>query len=263
MNRLIAHIFPAPETYYQHELLIDTASKKLAKRRVGAWKRPSSLHIIGAILMLIGSVLAITNSLTNHQAIYEAEQAIDSGAPQAASTANGGAQDPNIVPSANKPSRDQVLAYSVAPHLPKRIEIPAIGVFARITHVGDTTDGNVGVPIDIYDSSWYNMSSSVGANPGSSVIVGHVGRSRLPGVFHNLHTLSGGEEITVVMGDDRVYRYSVTSLKEAHVSDIKMSDYLSYYKKPKPLLHLITCSGSVVPGTFSYDSRFIVSAELM
>jgi len=175
---------------------------------------------------------------------------------------NSGNNDSVIVPATNKPSIEDVMAHKSPANQPKRIEINKIDVFARVSEVGNNSKGQVGVPVNVYDASWYNFSSEVGRKPGSSVIVGHVGFRSIEGVFSKLDELKTGDKITITMGDDRVLNYIVSESKSIKLDDFSMSDYLSYNNQNDSLLHLITCSGSILRGSTSYDSRLVVTAEL-
>lgn len=129
-------------------------------------------------------------------------------------------------------------------------------------HIGRDTNGNVGAPTNIHDTSWYTSSSLPGLEDrGSTVITGHVGRDRYNGVFYALPQVQINDTITITMGDNSELNYRVTKTERVAISDIRMGDYLSYAGTDKPQLHLITCVGVYDSEILSYTDRFIVSAE--
>jgi len=222
------------------------------------------MQIMGILVIIGGSVFGLTYLKQNQIAEEKADDIVSTALQTGESPdSNPNApQDSVIIPSTNKPSRSEVLAYTVSADKPKRIEINRIEVFARIQSVGINKAGEVSSPVNIYDAAWFNLSNKIGEKPGSSVMVGHVGFRSISGVFSEIDDLITGDEITVTMGDDRVFTYKVSVKESLKLKDFSMSDYLSYKGSYNSKLHLITCSGSILRGSTSYDSRLVVTAEL-
>jgi|GEM_PF-270051 len=222
------------------------------------------VSFVGILIIICGIIYGLNLLLQNRAAVEIAEDQIAAAQQFGGDDGNPDTPQPAIViPSSDKPSREDVLAYTAAANQPKRIEINNIEVFARVKPVGLNSKGEVGVPVNIYDASWFNQSSAVGDSPGSSVIVGHVGFRSIAGVFHDLDELNKNDIIKITMGDDREITYRVTESEEVKLNDFNMSKYLSYNSSPNAKLHLITCTGSIIPGSTTYDSRYVVSAEIM
>lgn len=167
----------------------------------------------------------------------------------------------SIDESSPKPSREDIYNYQRANDKPKRIEIQKIGVLAKVLDVGIDREGQIDVPVNLYDVGWYTGSSNPHESHGSAIIVGHIGGLYLPGVFDKLKELKSDDEISVVMGDNSIINYSVKEKNLLDASEMNMSSYLSYdIKKPAKLI-LITCGGRVDPTTRTYLGRVVVTAE--
>lgn len=222
------------------------------------------IQTISILVIIGGSVFGFTYLRQNQVAEDTADDIVSTALQN---TENSGSnpdtpQDPVIIPSTNKPSRADVLAHTMLADQPKRIEINKIEVFARVQSVGVNKKGEVSSPINVYDTVWFNLSNKIGEKPGSSVLVGHVGFRSIAGVFAEIDELVSGDSITITMGDDRVFTYIVNEKKSLKLKDFSMSNYLSYRGSDNSKLHLITCSGSILRGSTSYDSRLVVTAEL-
>ncbi len=166
-----------------------------------------------------------------------------------------------IIPSTDRPTYAEIMAYKAPADYPKRIKING-QLLGMVTTVDDTEFGEVGVPANVYNAAWYVKSSKIGSRPGSSILVGHTGFRSIEGIFRHIDKLKTGDTITIVMGNDQEFSYRIIGSESVEVKDFKMSKYLSY-NNGKSLLHLITCNGSVASGGNQYSSRFVVSAELI
>lgn len=158
------------------------------------------------------------------------------------------------------PTAADIYGYRRAADLPKRLEIPQLGVVARVLDVGNDRTGHVGVPVSLYDVAWYTNSSKPMRASGSSLIVGHIGTAGLPGVFQELHTIKLPADITVVMGDDSKHVYRVTAKEQVPVASMDMSRYLKFSEGSPQVLHLITCGGEFDKSTRTYKDRIVITA---
>lgn len=158
----------------------------------------------------------------------------------------GGSQSPNLT---NDPSK------------PRGIAIPAIGVNAPTTIVGINSKKEIGTPANIHYASWYEGSSSLLDKAGTSIIVGHKGTDRNPGVFAKISRLQTGADIFVTMGDGAVISYKVVSSQIIEPEKMDMTNYLSYLGNTKRVLYLMSCDGSYNGKTYTYSKRVIVKAE--
>lgn len=164
-------------------------------------------------------------------------------------------------PSSTKPSPASVASYTVAPDLPKYINIPAIGVpTTRVTQLGLTKNNQIAAPSNIYDAGWYNRSAKPGRE-GAMFIYGHVSSWQANGVFHDLKKLKPGDTVTVTDGADRKFVYKVVSSKVYPHDAVNMHEVLSPIGS-QPGLNLMTCTGRIIKGTSEFDQRLVVFTSL-
>src|SRR5215467_13863759 len=133
--------------------------------------------------------------------------------------------------------------------LPVAVDIPAIGVHARLLRLGVNRNGTLQVPsltTRASEAAWYKYSATPG-QIGSSVIEGHVDTIRGPAVFLRL-----ADGITAVFRVTGVRRY-VKSHFPAKVI---------YRTRGFAALHLITCGGAFNYKTRNYLSSIVVFAAL-
>jgi len=167
----------------------------------------------------------------------------------------------HVVPTTEKPSSSVVRTYTVAPNVPKYVDIPKLGVHARVLSEGVTKSGALQVPWNIYDTGWYNASAQPGQN-GATLIDGHSGIGKTHGVFWRLASLTTGDRITITRGDNQQFTYSVVKVQTVDVNSVDMNSMLVSADTSKPGLNLITCTGDVIPGTESLNKRVQVYAVL-
>lgn len=144
--------------------------------------------------------------------------------------------------------------------LPSRLSIPALGIDANVQHVGLTKSGDMGVPSNFTDTAWYQY-GPVPGQWGSAVIDGHVDNGlSLPGVFHRLGELKAGDDIYVeTAGGDRL-RFVVREVASYPYDQVPVE--IVFGKKDAARLNLITCAGSWLKSSKTYDQRLVVYATL-
>ncbi len=174
----------------------------------------------------------------------------------AATATNGHAPNP-VVPSTTKPPAGNVVSYTVAPALPRYLSIAKLGVHARILQLGVDKSGQLNTPPNVYDTGWYDASSLPG-QPGAMLIDGHISSWTTPGVFYDLKKLTTGDVITVERGDGKVFTYRVVRIQTYDANSVDMQAAVTPVIPDKPGLNLITCTGSVKPGTSEFNQRLIV-----
>lgn len=143
---------------------------------------------------------------------------------------------------------------------PVRLEIPTLGIDARVQRTGLKANGAMGTPTNFTDVAWYEP-GTVPGQQGSAVIDGHVDNGLgLDGVFKRLSSIRVGDTVSVTDRDGTILNFIVTSI-----------DYYDYQAAPVRLifgeqgaarLRLITCEGDWVPGAKTYDRRLVVTAVL-
>lgn len=68
-------------------------------------------------------------------------------------------------PSSAKPTPKAIDSYTVAPSLPKYLNIPVIGITkTRVIQLGLMKNNQIATPDNIYDTGWYNGSARPGQN---------------------------------------------------------------------------------------------------
>jgi LPXTG-site transpeptidase (sortase) family protein len=159
-------------------------------------------------------------------------------------------------------NRDVAKARVAPAQFSGRLEIPSIGIDAKIESVGLTPDGAMDTPVGPEDVGWFSLGPRPGEK-GSAVIDGH--RSWKDGetaVFDNLVKLHSGDTFTVVDDTDgKIFSFKVAKTriydKDAVVPDIFQSSDGGAH------LNLITCVGDWDKNTKSSSERWVVFADVM
>jgi hypothetical protein len=145
---------------------------------------------------------------------------------------------------------------------PVLLQIPAIGVNARVESLGMLSNGNLATPTQSpwTDVGWYNIGTQPGAL-GSAVIDGHLDRpGGYPAVFWNLRYLQPGASVIVQEVNGKTLTFRVLRV-------------VSYPPQGAPLqeifgnaggryLNLITCAGDWIPSQHQTTLRLVVYTEL-
>ncbi len=143
---------------------------------------------------------------------------------------------------------------------PVRLRIPILGIDADVQHVGITESGSMATPKGFQDVGWYKYGVTPGGG-GSSVIAGHVDNGLgLAGVFKNLNQLREGDEIIVEKADGSEVRFVVTGSR-SYPHDAAPTEVI-FNPAGSPRLNLITCEGTWLSDTRTYDQRLVVFATL-
>lgn len=148
-----------------------------------------------------------------------------------------------------------------APDQPARLVIAKIKVDVKIQGVGQTSNGEMGVPTNLIDVAWYNKGSLPGM-PGSAVIAGHLNGKHTPnGVFRNISNLKPGDIVEVIDQKGKTLQFQVVALKtydyNASASEVFKSD------GSRARLNLITCAGDWIKSISLYNKRLVVFTELI
>ncbi len=153
------------------------------------------------------------------------------------------------------------IAASVASSSPpRRLRIPTLGIDAAVQRVGINAKGNMAVPSNFKDVAWYKYGAAPG-DEGSAVIDGHVDNGlSLAGVFKNLHNVQVGDEIEITAEDGTVLNFKVRETADYAYNNAVTENV---FKAPgKHQLVLITCEGTWIPASKTYDHRLVVFADL-
>jgi Sortase domain len=166
-------------------------------------------------------------------------------------------QSPRDLPG----SQSRAAAHRVPAADPASIEIPAIGVSAKIIDRGLNRDGSIAVPPlkTPFVTSWYDRGPSPGES-GASVILGHVDAAGIgPAVFYKLGDLRPGNRIYVRLrnGHTAIFEtYSVALYLKTRFPTARVYGYTSW-----PTLRLVTCGGEFDPKTGHYLGNTVAFAS--
>ena len=116
------------------------------------------------------------------------------------------------------------------------------------------------VPEDPGKVGWWDGSSYVGDDYGSTVIAGHVDTlDRGIGFFFRLWNIEVGERVVLSAGDVR-QAYTITTLRQVPRTDLVDDEEVFDIDGP-PRLVLITCAGEFRPDRGGYSRNLIVIAR--
>jgi len=211
--------------------------------------------VIGVFVVLVGAADICTRLA---HAAFGSDASLYSFAPAIA--LEGSYATTSIPVAASAGSAPALYSGSTTPALvPVRLEIPSIGVDAKVEQVGKKDDGSMGTPSTFGDVAWYAPGSAPGA-AGNAVIDGHVNNAlTTAGVFEHLSQIALGDPITVLNASGTPLTYIVTSVQE-YPADTAPAASIFATSGPSQLV-LITCDGSWVPSEKSFDKRLVVFAK--
>lgn len=142
---------------------------------------------------------------------------------------------------------------------PLVLEIPAINIKADVQHLGTTESGEMAVPDNEADVSWFSPGYTPGEN-GRAVIAGHVDGVDGPAVFWDLIKLKKGDEVRIKgEGQELVYRVHTMESVPLELADVP--GIFGYASSPE--LVLITCSGTYDFSRGTREERLVVYASLV
>ena len=143
----------------------------------------------------------------------------------------------------------------------KRLQVPKLGIDAKIETVGVTAEGNMASPSTFHTVAWYKGGTAPGGI-GSAVIAGHVDNAlSVNGVFKELHTLVPGDEVLVQTETAGTLRYRVVALEEYDYLNAPLKEIFD--RNDGQYLNLVTCAGTWLSDRGTYDKRLIVYTELV
>ncbi|MBP7804705.1 MAG: class F sortase [Candidatus Pacebacteria bacterium] len=141
------------------------------------------------------------------------------------------------------------------------LSIPKINVNAVVDAVGITKGGAMATAPNLAHVSWYKYGTTPGGN-GTVVLAGHVNNALLlPGTFYRLKDLKVGDSIYISDVNGKQFEYQMTGVEMFGYKDTDTDDV--FKNTGTPMLKLITCDGTWIPGEKTYDHRLVVTAKLV
>ena len=152
---------------------------------------------------------------------------------------------------------------AMARSIPVTVDIPAIGVRARVVPVGLRPDGTVEVPPLGRDApvGWYRHLATPG-EPGPAVLLGHVdSAAEGPAVFWALARLRAGDRVAVHRANGTTATFAVRTV--ASYPKRGFPSAAVYGPTSAAELRLITCGGTFDRGRGTYRDNVIAFAALV
>ncbi|MFJ1823366.1 class F sortase [Streptomyces sp. NPDC088178] len=147
--------------------------------------------------------------------------------------------------------------------VPKRVEIPSLGIEAPVIARGLDGDGAIEPPsFDIPRTvGWYGDGTEPGAK-GPALFVGHVDTETEPAVFYGLSAARPGAKVEVTRADGSVAEFTVDDVQVFTRERFNADKAYGPRKQGRAELRLITCGGTYDRASHSYDANVVVSAYL-
>ncbi|MFD0340579.1 class F sortase [Streptomyces sp. NPDC127117] len=147
--------------------------------------------------------------------------------------------------------------------VPKRVEIPSIGIEAPVVARGLDKDGAIEPPS--FDTpqtvGWYGDGTEPGAK-GPALLVGHVDTETRPAVFYGLSAARPGARVDITRADGTVAEFTIDDVQVFTRARFDADKAYGPRKDGRAELRLITCGGAFDRKTHSYDANVVVSAYL-
>ena len=159
----------------------------------------------------------------------------------------------------NSVGEGKTVADNTEKELPMLLEIPSIGVKAKVQQVGLNSKKEMDVPSNEVDVAWYDLGPKPG-EIGSAVIAGHLDdRTGKPAVFWDLDKMTTGDHIYVTDGNDNKKSFQVVSTERYKTGGAPLEKI--YGASDGVYLNLVTCGGVWDKAKDNYAERFVVFTE--
>lgn len=145
------------------------------------------------------------------------------------------------------------------PAAPVRLQLPRLGIDARIEPVGVDAAGALGVPDDPEVLGWWRSGARPGQGRGAVVVDGHVDSARHGrGVFAKLAELHPGDLVGVITGQGTTRPYVVSGRRRYPKTSLPSGEVFAQ-QGPERLV-LITCGGTFDERLRTYSHNVVVYA---
>jgi len=153
----------------------------------------------------------------------------------------------------------KVVTGEVSSSSPRTLSIPSVGIEARVTQVGLTKEGNMGVPESFDDVGWFKH-GPVPGQIGNAVMDGHLDDGKgNPGVFYNLDNVRMGDFVYVSNDNGETVQFRVTRVQLIDYNTTVTNEIFG--ETDGQHLNLITCDGTWIPEKKTYSDRLVVFTE--
>jgi LPXTG-site transpeptidase (sortase) family protein len=140
---------------------------------------------------------------------------------------------------------------------PVRVEIPKIGVDAKVIKLGLNPDRTLEVPKDFQETGWWSGGYRPGAK-GPALITGHVDSRSGPAIFYRLRELEKGDMVRVKGANGRVVSFKITASERVDKDSFPTKKV--YGKTKRSTLRLVTCDGAFDSSIGHYEDNLIFYA---
>lgn len=143
---------------------------------------------------------------------------------------------------------------------PQSLVIPKLNVTTTVEEVGEDSEGKMDVPKGVYNVGWYNLGFKPGEK-GAAVMAGHLDTvTGAPAVFYYLEQLQVGDQVIVTGGNNKQLIFEVTNVQNYPFDQVPLGQVFG--PSEKPMLNLITCTGTWDTGARNYSNRLVVYTQL-
>ena len=139
-----------------------------------------------------------------------------------------------------------------------RVEIPSIGVDARMIRLGLNPDETLEVPANASETGWWSGGPFPGER-GAAVVTGHVDSRAGPAVFFRLREVERGDRVHVTRPGGRTVSFVVVGNETVPKADFPTRAV--YGPTDEPTLRLVTCTGDFDEARGRYPDNLIVFAR--
>lgn len=258
-NETPAHIMSASLAYMPQPTLSETFDLKHPRvqrnKKKNRKKLAHAFIALAVVINLVGLGFVVRATFKNKSILHDVTAHADRMQVEPSAT-------PVEAPEEVPPTEDTYISHVVAADEPRYLQIPSLGVKARVLGLGLTATGAFDAPKNIFDTGWYTASSKPGVGAGAVLIDGHSTGLTKEGVFTRLGALAAGQKITVTRGDGRVISYSVVKVQKLPKTQVDMGSLMLSQNPKRQGLNLITCSGSFSQRDFSFSERTLVYAVM-
>lgn len=164
----------------------------------------------------------------------------------------------HTAPPAVAPTPSSALTDGV---VPRRLRIAAVGIDVAVVPVGETSTGDLAVPVAWQDAGWFSPGFRPGQR-GHAVIVGHLDtddRNHPLAAFSDLSHVAPGTAVEVSGDGGAVLHFVVRSAHVYPADAVPLHQVFA--ADTTPTLELLTCAGVWRGHDLGYSERLVLTAQ--